>query len=122
MIGVIRWLRFGHDGQVDAGVELLARQAEPAALRISESGSSFKTPVRAIELEPLHPGNGTGSYLAPSIGERTFARIEVSMRPERYAETREPRVQVIADIDLLENTGAYLRVAAKAKTVENSFA
>ena len=122
MIGVIRWLRFGHDGQVDAGVELLARQAEPAALRISEGGTSFKTPVRAIELEPLHPGNGGGSFLAPSIGERNFARIEVSMRPERYAETREPRVQVIADIDLLENTGAYLRVAAKAKTVENSVA
>ena len=122
MIGVIRWLRFGHDGQVDAGVELLARQAEPAALRISEGGSGFKTPVRAIELEPLHPGNGNGSFLAPSIGERSFARIEVSMRPERYAETREPRVQVIADIDLLEHTGAYLRVAPRAKTPENSVA
>lgn len=122
MVGVIRWLRFTLDGQVDAGVELLARQAEPAALRISEAGTSFKTPVRAIELEPLHPGNGGLSFLAPSIGERSFARIEVSMRPERYAETREPRVSVIADIDLLENTGAYLRVAAKAKTAENTAA
>jgi hypothetical protein len=122
MIGVIRWLRFSQDGQVDAGVELLARQAEAAALRISETGSGFKTPVRAIELEPLHPGNGGMSFLAPSIGERGFVRIEVSMRPERYAETREPRVRVIADIDLLENTGAYLRVAAKAKTPENSVA
>lgn len=122
MVGVIRWLRFAADGQVDAGVELLARQAEPAALRISESGSSFKTPVRAIELEPLHPGNGGLSFLAPSIGERSFARIEVSMRPDRYGETREPRVNVIADIDLLENTGAYLRVAAKAKNAENSAA
>ncbi|MBK6436326.1 MAG: hypothetical protein IPF83_10955 [Rhodanobacteraceae bacterium] len=120
MVGVIRWLRFTLDGQVDAGVELLARQAEPAALRISEAGSSFKTPVRAIELEPLHPGNGGLSFLAPSIGERSFVRMEVSMRPERYSETREPRVSVIADIDLLENTGAYLRVAAKAKTAENS--
>lgn len=122
MIGVIRWLRFAHDGQVDAGVELLARQAEPAALRISETGSGFKTPVRAIELEPLHPGNGGMSFLAPSIGERGFVRIEVSMRPERYAETREPRVRVIAELDLLENTGAYLRVAAKEKTPENSVA
>lgn len=122
MVGVIRWLRFTLDGQVDAGVELLARQAEPAALRISETGTGFKTPVRAIELEPLHPGNGGLSFLAPSIGERSFARIEVSMRPERYAETREPRVSVIADIDLLENTGAYLRVAAKAKTAENTAA
>ena len=122
MVGVIRWLRFAADGEVDAGVELLARQAEPAALRISETGTGFKTPVRAIELEPLHPGNGGGSFLAPSIGERSFARIEVSMRPDRYADTREPRVSVIADIDLLENTGAYLRVAAKAKTAENSAA
>ncbi len=122
MVGVIRWLRFTLDGQVDAGVELLARQAEPAALRISEAGTSFKTPVRAIELEPLHPGNGGLSFLAPSIGERSFARMEVSMRPDRYAETREPRVSVIADIDLLENTGAYLRVAAKAKNAENSAA
>lgn len=122
MVGVIRWLRFAVDGEVDAGVELLARQAEPAALRISESGSSFKTPVRAIELEPLHPGNGGLSFLAPSIGERSFARIEVSMRPDRYGDTREPRVNVIADIDLLENTGAYLRVAARAKNAENSAA
>ena len=122
MVGVIRWLRFGHEGEVDAGVELLARQAEAAALRISETGASFKTPVRAIELEPLHPGNGGMSFLAPSIGERGFARVEVSMRPERYSETREPRVQVISDIDLLENTGAYLRVAAKTEKVENTAA
>lgn len=122
MVGVIRWLRFGHEGEVDAGVELLARQAEAAALRISETGQSFKTPVRAIELEPLHPGNGGMSFLAPSIGERGFARVEVSMRPERYSETREPRVQVISDIDLLENTGAYLRVAAKSEKAENSAA
>lgn len=120
MVGVIRWLRFELNGQIDAGVELLARQAEPAALRISETGSGFKTPVRAIELEPLHPGNGGGSFLTPSIGERSFSRIEVSMRANRYADTREPRVNVIADIDLLENTGAYLRVAVKAKIAENS--
>ncbi len=122
MIGVIRWLRFGNEGEVEAGVELLAREAEPAALRIAETGTSFKTPVRAIELVPLHPGNGGMSILAPSIGERAFARVEVSMRPERYGDSREPRVRVFSEVDLLENTGAYLRVADGSKKVENSAA
>jgi hypothetical protein len=122
MIGVIRWLRFGHDGQVGAGVELLARQAGPAFLRISESGSSYKTPVRAIELEPLQAGQGITSFIAQSIGERGFAKVEVSMRPDRYGDSREPRVQVIADVEMIENTGAYLRVAAKGEKAENSLA
>lgn len=113
MIGVIRWLRFAANGEVDAGIELLARQAEPAAIRIAETGSSFRTPIRAIELAPLTPGNGGGSYLAPSIGERGFSRIEISRRPELYAESRDPRVEVASEVDLMENTGAYLRVALK---------
>lgn len=121
MIGVIRWLRFGADGQVDAGIELMARQAEPAALRVAETVGAFKTPVRAIELAPLQP-EALPSFLTPAIGERSIARVEVSMRADRYADTREPRVNVIPDIDLIENTGAYLRVAAKAKTAENTAA
>jgi hypothetical protein len=94
MVGVIRWLRFTLDGQVDAGVELLARQAEPGRPahlrnrhRIQDAGA------RDRNWSPCIPATAAASFLTPSIGERSFARIEVSMRADRYADTREPRVK-----------------------------
>lgn len=49
MVGVVRWLRHGADGEV-LGVELLRRQARPAGLRpVTEAGETL-APQRAVEL------------------------------------------------------------------------
>ena len=64
MIGAIRWVRVETDGSMDAGVELLARRATPAALRSFDIEGSPKAAMRGIVLEDLRPARRFASALS----------------------------------------------------------
>lgn len=50
MVGIVRWLRIESNGQLDTGIELLARQALPAAVRLPDARGQLRDPVRALLL------------------------------------------------------------------------
>lgn len=52
MVGVVRWLRYGQDGSVLAGIKLLSRRCNAVALRISQAGRAGSL-MRGLELTPL---------------------------------------------------------------------
>jgi hypothetical protein len=116
MVGIIRWLRISPDGRVDAGVELLAREARAAALRALDGEGRPKPPVRAIRMEPLRkpgqPGQepSTVTLLAPSVLERTAPRFELTTAAHRYADTEDAEVHHVEGLQLLEQTANYVRL------------
>lgn len=62
MLGVIRWLRYGADGGLMAGVELLSRRCLAVAVR--PGGDHRGQPLRALALQPLDDGIAPGYVLA----------------------------------------------------------
>lgn len=50
MVGIVRWLRIESSGKFDTGIELLARQALPAAVRLPDARGQLRDPVRALLL------------------------------------------------------------------------
>lgn len=123
MIGVIRWLRFNNDGRVQAGIELLAREAYAAAVRAADTGGHFRAPVRAIELQPMRNGSQTQlSILTPSVVDRGMAQIEVSRGPDQWSESRNASIRVLSEVDVIENTGAYIRLVPKPTYPEDASA
>ena len=71
MVGVIRWLRIDEQGQVDAGIELLARRALAVGARALD-GVGVRRVVRGVLLAPLAatPGAHYDALLASTEIER----------------------------------------------------
>ena len=118
MVGMIRWLRLAPTGRVDAGIELLARQARAAVLRALDGQGRPKPPVRAIRLEAAHGsainGNSTEfSVVAPSVLERGALRYELAVAPDRWADTDEAETLELPGISVLEQSGTYVRIAPR---------
>ena len=114
MVGIIRWIRIGPDAVVDAGLELLAREARPAALRAIDGSGRPRPPVRAIQLASLeHDQVGLEGYriVAPSVLERSAAQFELTVAPNEDLYGEETEVQTLPDVTLIEQTGAYLLLA-----------
>jgi hypothetical protein len=76
LVGIVRWLRSDHDDSLSVGVELLSRQASPAAVRgIDVHG------VRGPMQRALWLGEGEGepaALLLSSLAGRHVEAIEVS--------------------------------------------
>lgn len=114
LLGIIRWLRHDAEGNVDAGVALLARRARAVAVR-SIDGTGIQRPaLRAVEFRPLHADREDQVQLvAPSVLDTVTRRIEL-IRGESYGElgTGEPMVEQCDQLALLENAGDFLLVQA----------
>jgi hypothetical protein len=118
MVGMVRWLRLAPTGRVDAGIELLARQARAAVLRALDGQGRPKPPVRAIRLEAAHHGTINGnepqfSVVAPSVLERGALRYELAVAPDRWADSDEAETLELPGIAVLEQTGTYVRIAPR---------
>jgi len=117
MVGVIRWMRIDTTGRVEAGIELIAREARAASLRALDAAGSGKSPVRAIRLEPLGESEGQDerwTIVAPSIIEASAARLELSIAAERYAEADGNHLQQITEFEIIEHAGSNVRIAPPA--------
>ena len=116
MVGVIRWLRYGAAGEVDAGIELLARRAQAVGLRSLDARGVPKPPLRAIQIASLRAnGSGTLHFLVPSLLDAHAPRLEVARPAEPDDYDVEPDVvstSHCSDILVLENAGDYLLLAA----------
>ncbi len=114
LLGVIRWLRHDAEGNVDAGVALLARRARAVAVR-SIDGTGIQRPaLRAVEFRPLHVDREDQVQLvAPSLLDTVTRRIEL-IRGDIFgdASSGEPMVEQCDQLALLENAGDYLLVQA----------
>lgn len=114
MVGVIRWLRYDASGEVDAGVELLARRAQAVGLRSLDAAGVPKSPLRAIQIQTLRAnGNGALHFLAPAVLDVRAPRLEVARAadPDDFEEEDLP-VATCSEIHVLENAGDYLLLAA----------
>jgi cyclic-di-GMP-binding protein len=114
MVGVIRWLRYNAQGEVDAGVELLARRAHAVGLRSLDKRGVPKPPLRAIQIDCLRPnGNSAMHFLAPAVLDTHAGRIEVAraLESDDFEQTGVP-VEQCSNILVLENAGDYLLLAA----------
>ena len=115
MVGVIRWMRIDREGRVEAGIELVAREARAAALRALDLNGNAKPPIRAIRLSPMEADGATEyTVMAPSIVETTAARLELVVAPERWAANDVHEVRELAEFEVLEHTGTNVRIAPPA--------
>lgn len=114
MVGVIRWLRYNHDGSVDAGIELLSRRAAPVGLRSIDLTGTTRTPLRGIAIQPLRGGvNGAEYFVAPSVLDADALQIEVSRLLDlESADGGEVRSERFGAVSVLENAGDYLLLNA----------
>lgn len=108
MVGLLRWLRIGGEGQVDAGVELLARRALAAGVR-TLAGSAASAPMRGILLRG-DAGEAT-ELLVPNLFDRSARLLEVASQglPDDWRAA--PRVERCRVVEMSEASGAYYRVS-----------
>lgn len=108
MVGVIRWLRYGDDGQVMAGVELLARRACAVGLRATGMDGRARPLMRAIEIDHLD-GSGRRCFIASDVINLAGMRVDVvrAPDPERLDEAEAPAPSV-EGLQALAQTGEYL--------------
>jgi hypothetical protein len=118
MVGLIRWMRIDPHGKVDAGIELLARQARAAVLRVIDGAGHPKPPVRAVHLE-MGRANGDGEaafhVLAPSVLERGAPKYELTTSPPRYSDDDEPETRELPSISVVDQSGSYVRFAPRSE-------
>ena len=112
MIGAVRWMRVETDGSMDAGVELLARRAAPAALRTFDDVGAPKAAMRGIVLEQLNadPNAATVSIMAPQLFDRNSDEIELTRPGDPFAWPAEPTVETVHVVTVGDMVGGYLRL------------
>jgi hypothetical protein len=115
MVGVIRWLRIGGAGAVDAGIELLALEARAAVVRSMDAYNHPRPSVRGLVLqsEPDEGGHAS-AVLAPAVLERNAPRYEFRALPVRWSGGDEIEILQVQDIDIAEHTASVLRISLRA--------
>ncbi len=110
MVGLVRWMRIQPDGSVDAGVELLSRQARAAALSTYDAQQRKSQPLRAISMRPSKGGDETREVLVPNRVDRGVVMYRLITAPNPYDPLDEASRERFDAMDPIENNGAYLHV------------
>ena len=109
MAGLIRWLRTGSDGMY-AGVELLARRARAAGVRLSTGGDDeLHAPQRAV-LMPDRGGAPLPSLLVAHLFDLLASQVEVTAPPDPTDWTSDASVGTYAVAGVEELSSTYYRV------------
>ncbi|MGH8040645.1 MAG: hypothetical protein ACREPN_01230 [Rudaea sp.] len=108
MIGAIRWLRIEGDGSMQAGVELLARRAQPAAVRSFDSNGVPRAAMRALALQD--PNGGTPVIVVPALFDRDSGEIELTRPGDPFSWPVEPSIESLRGVRCSDNGGGYFRV------------
>jgi hypothetical protein len=115
MVGVIRWLRIGGAGAVDAGIELLSLEARAAVVRSMDAYNHPRPSVRGLVLQAdVEDGGHAAAVLAPAVLERNAPRYEFRALPLRWSGQDEIEILQLDDIDIAEQTASVLRIALQA--------
>lgn len=112
MVGVIRWLRITAAGAVDAGIEILGREARAAVVRSMDAYRHPRPSVRGVVLQaPRAHGAHACAVLAPTVLERNAPSYEYRAMPARWAVADDVEVGELPGIEVAEQTASYLRIA-----------
>jgi hypothetical protein len=110
MTGLIRWLRTGSDGMY-AGVELLARRARAAGVRLSTGGDDeLHAPQRAV-LMPERGDANLPCLLVTHLFDLLASEVEVTTPPDPADWTSSASVLTYAVAGVEELSSVYYRVA-----------
>ena len=113
MVGAIRWLRI-EDGGMQAGVELLARRAQPAAVRSYDEQGAPRAAMRALALEDLHGENATPVVLVPALFDRDATEVELTRPGDPFSWPVEPSIETLRGLRASDNGGGYFRIEVRA--------
>jgi hypothetical protein len=107
MIGLIRWLRTD-DHNVFAGVELLARRAHAAGVRLSVDGDEMRAPQRAVVMPDRK--RETMQLLVAHLFDQRATAIELTLPADPANWASRPSVREHAVSAIEEISPAYFRV------------
>lgn len=107
LVGVLRWLKCGSGDALEAGIQLLSRQAEAVVVRSLSAATSNKVIHRGMLLKPLKlDGEGDITLLVPAlVDEREDA--ELLRLPDPYGCEEYAVCAPLKSLLMLENTGSY---------------
>lgn len=109
LFGVLRWLRGGSGDALEAGVQLLARSAEPVALRAVADDGRSSVLHRAVLLQPLGPDEPVSVLLPAIVGNRASGQL--LRLPDPMADLPVSLTSELNALKILENTGSVARFA-----------
>ncbi|MBN8726310.1 MAG: hypothetical protein J0H15_01215 [Xanthomonadales bacterium] len=107
MPGVIRWLRIDDTGDVECGIQLLARRALPALLH--QPGDTSRAALRGILLADLEaaPASDYASLLVSTELDRDAAAVEITAPADTTGAPRPARRIVVERPTWVSAGGAY---------------
>ncbi|UXI70332.1 hypothetical protein [Tahibacter amnicola] len=109
MVGVIRWIRVDDNEAVDAGVELLARRAQPVGIASFDHGGSARAAMRGLLLLEQQ-GEQALTVLAPHLFDRGAVELELTRPADPMDWETEASVARLGDVRVVDASGAYQRV------------
>ena len=113
MVGAIRWLRI-EAGGMQAGVELLARRAQPAAVRSYDAQGMPRAAMRAVALEDMHGAGATPTVVVPALFDRDATEIELTRPGDPFSWPVEPAIETLRGLRASDNGGGYFRIEMRA--------
>lgn len=123
MVGVIRWIRIDDADSVDAGIELLARRAQPVGIASFEPNGQVRAAMRGVLLLDQDDGHAA-TVLAPHLFDRHARELELTRPADPLDWETRASVQRLSDITVVDASHSYQRVligrAPTAQELEES--
>ena len=119
MVGAIRWLRI-EAGGMQAGVELLARRAQPAAVRSYDAQGMPRAAMRALALEDMHGGSATPAVVVPALFDRDANEIELTRPGDPFSWPVEPAIETLRGLRASDNGGGYFRIEMRGTAEDDA--
>lgn len=112
LVGMIRWLRYEDDGNVTAGVELVALHARAVAIQALARTAAVADAVRAIEFIGIngHPAHG---FIAATVAATLRPRQQIMRVDDDRILATDVAVAVteMLDLQVVDTNGAYRMLA-----------
>lgn len=109
MVGVIRWIRVDDDDALDAGVELLARRAQPVGVASFDATGHVRAAMRGILLLD-QDGEQAMTVLAPHLFDRNAHELELTRPADPLDWQSQASVARLGEVSVVDASNAYQRV------------
>ncbi|GEM_PF-296962 len=120
MVGVLRWIRGDNEGRIDAGVELLARRAQPVGISAFDESGHPRPPMRALLLPDDSNAEDGQMLIVPHLFDRHAREIEMTRPADPMDWQSTPSVQRLGRVRMRETSVAYLRILAGGTSPSDS--
>jgi len=121
IVGIGRWLRVDALGAVEAGVEMLGRDANPVSVASVDAKGIVRMPMRGVLVVP--PQTDDAGKIEPFIAvPHLFDREAIAVEMLYFEGTPNQdnaRLQTISDMRIRANGDLYLRIVLPLPTAGN---